>query len=473
LLNGYPNSETHNTGEVWAVALWECYVELLRDPRFTFEQARARMKRYLVAAYKATPLTPTFTEGRDALLAAATAGDAIDAAHFWNAFARRGLGRGAVSPDRYEFTNVPVVESFRVGNPTLLGPLTLDDSVQSCDRDFVLDGDEAGRFTIVVRNGDSAPIPAASLFVTSSNPDVQFPGGTTWPVPALAGAGRATLAIPVRLGSVSTVSDSSFVVSTTNPALSADPVTATVTFGLNFDLDALGTRVVDSCVNAPPIAMVGPDVEAEEGVRLELVGSGRDPEGAPVDLLWTQTAGPPGVIRGTGFTTPEVSVDSSVTLELRVTDGRATSPPLEQHVLVKNVNRRPTARAPVAADGVPGQRITLAGSGYDTEGAPLTYEWTQVGGPGASLEAASTASVRVLLPDIVGVKEVRVQLRVSDGNSASDPAVTIITVRGPLPPVVVPPEPKKPEGCSCSSGAEALLALGLLMVRRHRRARTA
>jgi hypothetical protein len=97
----------------------------------------------------------------------------------------------------------------------------------------------------------------------------------------------------------------------------------------------------------------------------------------------------------------------------------------------------------------PGQRLTLAGSGSDSEGDPLTYEWTQVGGPGASLEAASTASVRVLLPDVVGVKELRVQLRVSDGNSTSAPALTTITVRGPLPPVeVVPPEPKKPEGAA-------------------------
>ncbi|MDP1824384.1 MAG: M36 family metallopeptidase [Archangium sp.] len=468
LLAGYPNSETHNTGEVWAVALWECYVELLRDPRFTFEQARARMKRYLVAAYKATPLTPTFTEGRDALLAAATANDPIDAAHFWNAFARRGLGRGAVAPDRFDFTNVPVVESFRVGNPTLLGPIALDDSGLTCDRDGVLDADEQGMLTITVRNGDPAPIPGSRLTVSSGSPGVQFPSGTTWPIGALAGLARTTVAIPVRLANLGVVSDGTFEVSTQSPALGPDPVTTTVTFGLNFDVDALGGRVVDGCVNEPPTAAAGPDVEAEESVRIELVGSGNDPEGAPIDLLWTQTAGPPGVIRGSGFTTPEVSVDTQVTLELRVSDGRATSPPVEQRVLVKNVNRTPTARAPLSAEGVPGQRLTLAGSGYDSEGDPLTYEWTQVSGPPAQLEAARTASVRVLLPDVTGLDEVRVQLTVSDGNSASAPAVTAITVRGPPPVEVVPPEPKKPDGCGCSSGQEALLALGLLLLRRRR-----
>src|SRR4051812_909297 len=39
--NGGTNSEVHNTGEVWAAMLWECYASLLRDalgsgPRFDF-----------------------------------------------------------------------------------------------------------------------------------------------------------------------------------------------------------------------------------------------------------------------------------------------------------------------------------------------------------------------------------------------------------------------------------------------------
>ncbi|HSB27765.1 MAG TPA: M36 family metallopeptidase, partial [Pyrinomonadaceae bacterium] len=48
------NSEVHNTGEVWASMLWECYAALLRDtlgntPRLTFSDAQQRMKDYLVA----------------------------------------------------------------------------------------------------------------------------------------------------------------------------------------------------------------------------------------------------------------------------------------------------------------------------------------------------------------------------------------------------------------------------------------
>ena len=107
--------------------LWECYASLLRDTgRLTFDQARDRMRDYLVAAYKLTPNDPTFLEARDALLAAAYANDPADHLLFSQAFARRGAGLRAVAPDRFSPTNQGVVESFVAGNDlaTMTGPST-------------------------------------------------------------------------------------------------------------------------------------------------------------------------------------------------------------------------------------------------------------------------------------------------------------------------------------------------------------
>jgi hypothetical protein len=100
--NSGPNSEVHNTGEIWATMLWESYASLLRDtqgpsPRLTFQQAQDRMTRYIVAAYKLTPVAPTLLEARDALLMAAFASDPVDGHLFCEAFARRGAGIGAVA----------------------------------------------------------------------------------------------------------------------------------------------------------------------------------------------------------------------------------------------------------------------------------------------------------------------------------------------------------------------------------------
>ena len=55
------------------------------------------------------------------------------------AFARRGMGLGAISPDRYSSDNVGVVESFVWGNDAAFSDLSLDDSVTWCDKDGFLD----------------------------------------------------------------------------------------------------------------------------------------------------------------------------------------------------------------------------------------------------------------------------------------------------------------------------------------------
>lgn len=115
--SGLNNAEVHNTGEVWATMLWECYSALLADttgvtPRLTFDEAKQRMKSYFVEHLKLLQYDPTFTEARDALLAAAAANDPVDAELFCRAFARRGIGHGAVAPARYSSTNFGVVESY-------------------------------------------------------------------------------------------------------------------------------------------------------------------------------------------------------------------------------------------------------------------------------------------------------------------------------------------------------------------------
>ncbi len=109
------NSEVHNTGEVWAAMLWECYSNLLNDrPRLTFAAAQDRMKRYLVAAYKMTPADPTFVNARDALLAVMQAQDPQDRDLCMAGFAKRGNGAGAVAPDNLSTDNSGVVESYKV-----------------------------------------------------------------------------------------------------------------------------------------------------------------------------------------------------------------------------------------------------------------------------------------------------------------------------------------------------------------------
>jgi uncharacterized repeat protein (TIGR01451 family) len=189
------NSEVHKTGEVWASMLWQCYSNLLNDTaRLTFAQAQDRMKNYLVAGYKMTPANPTFVEARDALLSVIGAQSSDDHALCMQGFASRGLGIGAVAPDRFSTTNAGVVESFGAIH---VDQVLLSDQPQYCDADGFLDNAETGLLTLAVRNTGGTTLSAPTGMVASSNAHVQFPSGSALAIPALAPGQRVSVALPV------------------------------------------------------------------------------------------------------------------------------------------------------------------------------------------------------------------------------------------------------------------------------------
>jgi hypothetical protein len=182
--SGSTNSEVHNTGEVWTTMLWECYAALLRDtqgptPRLTFAQAQDRMRNYIVASYKMTPVSPTFLEARDAVLAAAFAYDYEDGLLFGRAFAKRGAGLNAISPDRYSASNSVVTESFEAAGALSYVSSTLDDSVDNCDADSYLDSSEKGLLHVTLKNNGFQNLFHTTATVSSDNAHVSFPNGAT------------------------------------------------------------------------------------------------------------------------------------------------------------------------------------------------------------------------------------------------------------------------------------------------------
>ncbi|NOJ93720.1 histidine kinase [Corallococcus coralloides] len=197
------NSEVHNSGEVWATMLWECYVSLLKA--HPFEEAQDRMKRYLVASYKATPNAPTFTEARDAVLAVALASDPADYQGFVAAFAKRGLGFGAKSPDRDAFDHIGVTESFAQGGNLEVTSITLTDGAGGCDQDGILDIGEQGELKITVRNvgGNGLSAFTGTVSSTSTTATLEFPNGAAINVPALSRGASATVTVPVNVTAVS------------------------------------------------------------------------------------------------------------------------------------------------------------------------------------------------------------------------------------------------------------------------------
>ncbi|MCC7327997.1 MAG: M36 family metallopeptidase [Burkholderiales bacterium] len=178
------NSEVHNTGEVWASMLWECYSNLLNDSaRLSFAQAQDRMKRYLVGGYKMTPAEPTFINARDALLSVMQAQDATDRDLCMQGFAKRGAGVGATAPDQYSQDNAGVVESFRATADAGVPVAVIEFYNQALDHYFITwVGDEIakldnGTFKGWKRTGESFNVYANAQVGTSAVCRIYIPPG--------------------------------------------------------------------------------------------------------------------------------------------------------------------------------------------------------------------------------------------------------------------------------------------------------
>ncbi|GGB54604.1 rhombosortase-dependent M36 family metallopeptidase [Shewanella inventionis] len=175
------NPQVHGSGSVYAAMLWDSFIGLVNDERHTFDEAKSLMKDYLVAGYKMMPMAPTFTEGRDALLAAAYANDVEDYKVILAAFARRGMGLGAQSPSRFSTDHAGVIESFE----TELSAYSVTahdlnanyEGLMSgfCSKDNIIDKGETGTVSFTVQNNGSEALSGLTgQVVVESNHDVTF-----------------------------------------------------------------------------------------------------------------------------------------------------------------------------------------------------------------------------------------------------------------------------------------------------------
>ncbi len=238
--DGVANSEVHNAGEVWGSMLWECYAALLRDTgRLSFDQAQRRMKDYLIASLKLTPQNPTFLEARDAVLAAALAGDPADHRLFAQAFARRGAGTRAVAPSRDSTDHAGVVESFSASDDVALVSATLDDSTgATCGTTGVLAAGGSGLLTVTLRNVGLDPLAATSATVGSVAAGLGFPSGRSLSFAPMDPGATATATLPVTLdASVTGIQVITLSLMVTDPAMPT-PLAVDLVRRLNFDTAA-------------------------------------------------------------------------------------------------------------------------------------------------------------------------------------------------------------------------------------------
>jgi PKD domain len=233
-------------------------------------------------------------------------------------------------------------------------------------------------------------------------------------------------------GSAATLSNPSIVNPTFTPdALGNYVIQLVVTDAVG--LSSAPATVTISTTDAPPVANAGPNQTITAvGTLVQLNGSqSYDLAGFPITYQWSFVSKPAGssaTLTGPTTATPSFVADvaGDYSIQLIVTDSLGTaSTPTTVNVSFSDV--APIANAGSSQSAVVGETVTLNGSGStDSDGEPLTYQWSVVSAPSGSKAAISTptAEIASFVPDLPGTYVV--QLIVNDGILNSLPATTEI-----------------------------------------------
>lgn len=270
---GTNNAEVHAAGEVWSTLMFESMMAMFAksqeaDAALTFEETRRRVSDIVVKGMQLAPEDPTFTEMRDAIIAAAvsfdveTGGD--DANTFGDAFARRGAGTCAVSPERYDDTFNAVVEAFDVQGNIAVTAIAVDDDVVSCDDDGILDAGETGTLRLTVQNLSPQPLPPSVVTLSATSTDLTFAAATI-DIGALGAYGRSDVTTQVSLAKLA-------------PSFTHDGITARVSSGPTCLADGLSIAPLQ---NADDVA-TGLTTDSVEGSVTTFALAGRFAE-----FIWT------------------------------------------------------------------------------------------------------------------------------------------------------------------------------------------
>lgn len=200
------NSEVHNAGEIWATMMHDALVAMLERSAtagapYDFDGGLRRMAGYIVVGMQLAPRNPTFTEQRDAMVAAALAVDPEDARLIAEAFAGRGAGTCAVSPARDSTDLIGVVEDLDLAPLPVITSLTLDTEGPglACDADGLVDRGEDGWARVEIRNEGVVPMRGASLVLWADDFAFGLPAGDEHPIAELAPGDSVTVEVPVRV----------------------------------------------------------------------------------------------------------------------------------------------------------------------------------------------------------------------------------------------------------------------------------
>lgn len=195
--------------------------------------------------------------------------------------------------------------------------------------------------------------------------------------------------------------------------------------------DDVQLTVNPAVVNQPPTANAGGNKTLTLPVNaINLTGSASDPDGLIASYEWTKQSGPSATIANGNTATVSLSnlLEGTYVFRLTVTDngGLTASSDATVTVLPAVVNAAPVANA--GGDRtitLPTNSLNLTGSGSDPDGSVVSYAWSKVSGPFATI--TNPALSTVTLSDLIqGIYVFRLTVVDNDGASDTDDVTVIV-----------------------------------------------
>ncbi|MDM8523903.1 Ig-like domain-containing protein [Desulfococcaceae bacterium HSG8] len=204
-----------------------------------------------------------------------------------------------------------------------------------------------------------------------------------------------------------------------------------------------GLQSSDTCIanitwyNEPPVADAGPDQTVYEGETVMLDASGSsDPDDGIAAYLWNQTDGIPVTLSGSTssqpeFTAPDTGPEgASLIFRLTVSDHGGLRSEETCIVNIMQDNELPVADAGPDQIADEGEVITLdASASYDPDGDPLTYLWSQTGGPPVRPSDPAEMRLTFAAPAAYGDTLLTFRLTTEDSRGLRSTDEVCVTVR--------------------------------------------
>ena len=291
VLIGNTATEVHNAGEIWCMNLLEVRARIIT--RLGFAAGNTRTLQLVTDGMKVTPVSPTFTQARDAILSAATALGGTDTGDIWAGFATRGQGFGSSDTN----ASAVVVESFALPN-IIMGTVTFSDAVTG-NNNGVPDPGEIIVLTVPLQNPLSDPITGVTATISGNTQNYGTINGSTtvnrnfnYLVPAVTPCG-SSLTVPVDINGSAGAVATNFTLAIGTPVI-----------GVNQNFDLL-------VVPALPVGWT----TAVTGSGVAWVTSTTTPDTAP-NAIFTND---PATTSGSDVTTADIPVmAASATLQFRL-----------------------------------------------------------------------------------------------------------------------------------------------------------